>query len=84
MEASVKEITNIDGNTTYYSLNGIKSNAQTQVEHEVDLILKNLEPRFLGQLYDGVLVTTDRSCKQSEANEDRINLKNGLLFRKYY
>ena len=31
-----------------------------------------------------MLLTTDRRFRHYKANEDRINLKDGLLFRKYY
>ena len=31
-----------------------------------------------------MLLTTDRRCKHCKANQDRIILKDGLLFRKYY
>ena len=34
-------------------------------------------------LYDIVLLKTDRQFKHYKANEDRIILKDGLLFRKY-
>ena len=41
LKLSVKEFTMIDGNTTSYSMNGIKGNAQTRVEQDVYLVLKN-------------------------------------------
>ena len=78
MKPSIKEFTKIDGNTTSYSLHGIKANARIRVEQDADLILKNLK-----NLKD-VLLTTDRQFKRYKANEDRIILKDGLLFRKYY
>ena len=40
--------------------------------------------KILGQPRDDVLLTTDRRFQHYKANEDRINLKDGLLFRKYY
>ena len=47
-------------------------------------MLKNLRLKLLGQPHDEVLLTTDRRFKHYKANEDRIILKDGLLFRKYY
>ena len=46
--------------------------------------MKNLKLKILGQPYDGVLITTDKRFKHYRAIEDRIILKDGLLFRKYY
>ena len=84
MKPSIKELTKIDGNTTSCSLHGIKANARIRVEHDADLVLKNLKPKKLGQPYDDVLLTKDSRFKHYKANEDRIVLKDGLLFRKYY
>ena len=84
MKPSIKEFTKIDGNTTSYSLHGIKANAMIRVEQDADLVLKNLKLKILGQPYDDVLLTTDRRFKHYKANEDRIILKDGHLFRKYY
>ena len=84
MKQSVKEITKIDGNTTAYSLHEIKANARIRVEQDADLVLKNLKPKILGQPHDDVLLTTDSRLKHYKANGDRIILKDGLLFRKYY
>ena len=84
MKPSIKEFTKIDGNTTSYSLHGIKTNAKIRVEQDAHLVLKNPELKILGQPYDDVLLTTDSRFKHYKANEDRIILKDGLLFRKYY
>ena len=84
MEPSIKEFTKIDGNATSYSIHGIKANARIRVEQDVDLALKNLRLKILGQPYDEVLLTTDKRFKHYKANEDRIILKDVLLFRKYY
>ena len=84
MKPSVKEFTSIDGNTKSYSIHGIKANARIRVEQDVDLALKNLKLKILGQPYDEVLLTKDKRFKHYKANEDRIIIKNGLLFRKYY
>ena len=54
------------------------------MEQDVDLVLKNLKLKILAQPNDEALLTTDRRFKQYKANEDRIILKDGLLFRKYY
>ena len=84
MKPSIKAFTKIDGNTTAYSLHGIKANARIRVEQDTDLVLKNLKLKKLGQPYDDVLLTADRRFKHYKANEDRIILKDGLLLRKYY
>ena len=84
MKPSIKDYTNIDGNTTSYCIHGIKTNARIRVEQDADLVLKNLKIKRNGQAYDDVLLTTDRRFKHYKANQDRIILKDGLLFRKYY
>ena len=84
IKPSIKEFTKIDGNTTSYSINGIKASARIRVEQDADLVLKNLKLNLLGQPHDEVLLTTDKRYKHYKANEDRIILKDGLLFRKCY
>ena len=84
LKTSVKQFTKIDGNTTSYSINGIKANAKIRVEQDVDLVLKNMKLTILGQPYDEVLIVTDSRYKNYKANEDRIILKDGLLYRKYF
>ena len=84
LKTSVKEFTKIDGNTTSYSVNGIKANARIRVEQDVDFVLKNMKLKILGQPYDEVSIMTDSRYKNYKANEDRIILKDGLLFRKYF
>ena len=84
MKPSIKEFTEVDGNTTSYFINGIKESAQMRVEKDADLVLKNLKLKRLGQPHDDVLLSTDRRFKHYKANEDRIILKDGLLFQKYY
>ena len=84
MKATVKQLTKIDGNTTLYSMNGIKANAGKRVEQDVDLVLKNMRLKILGQPHDEVLIVTDSRYKNYKANEDRIILKDGLLYRKYF
>ena len=84
MKPIVKEFTKIDGNTTSYSINGIKVSARKRIEQDADRVLKNLKLKIIGQSHDDVLLSTDRRFKHYKANEDRINLKDGLLFRKYY
>ena len=54
------------------------------MEQDVDLVLKNMKLKMLGQQYDEVLMITDSRYKNYEANEDRIIVKDGLLFRKYF
>ena len=65
-------------------MNGIKANARIRVEQDVDLVLKNMQLKILGQPHDEVLMITDSRYKNYKANEDRIVLKDGLLFRKYF
>ena len=84
LKTSVKEFTKIDGNPTSYSMNGTEANARTRVEQDVDLVLKNMKLKILGQPYDEVLIMTDSRYKNYKANEDRIILKDGLLFRKNF
>ena len=84
MKPSIKQFTKIDGNTTLYSINGIKASARIRVEQDADLVLKSLKLKILGQPHDNVLLATDRRFKHYKANEDRFILKDGLLFRKYY
>ena len=59
LKTSVKEFTKIQGNTTSYSMNGIEAKAKIRVEQDVDLVLKNMKLKILGQPYDGVLIMTD-------------------------
>ena len=47
-------------------------------------MLKNLKLKILGQPFDEVLIMTDSRHKNYKANEDRIILKDGLLYRKYF
>ena len=80
IKPSIKEFTKIHGNTTSYSINGIEASARIRVEQDADLVLKNLKLKTLGQLHDDVPLATDRRLKHYKANEDRIILKDGLLF----
>ena len=80
LKTCVKEFTKIDGNTTSYSMNGIKANTRIRVQQDVDLVLM----KILGQPDDEVLIMTDSPYKNYKANEDRIILKDGLLIRKYF
>ena len=82
MKPSIREFEKIDRNNTSYSIHGIKANAWIRVEQDVHLILKNLKLKILDQPYEEVLLTTDRLFKHYKANEDRIILKDGVLFRK--
>ena len=84
LKPSVKQFTKIDGNVTSYSINRIKASAQIRVEQDADLVLKNLKLKILGQPHDNVLLATDRRLKHYKTNEDRIILKDWLLFRKNY
>ena len=75
LKPSIKEFTKIDGNTTSYSINGIKASARIRVEQDFDVVLKNLKLKIIGQPHDDVLLATDRRYKHYKANEDRIILK---------
>ena len=77
MKPGIKEFTKIAGNTTSYSINGIEAKSRRRVEHDADLVLKNLKFKFFGQPHDEVLLTTDRRFKHYKANDDRIILKDG-------
>ena len=57
---SVKQISKINGNATSYTMNGVKANARIRVEQNVDLVLKNLKLKILGQPYEEVLLTRDK------------------------
>ena len=81
---SIKDLTKIDGNTLSYSINGIKAKARIRVEQDTDLVFKNLKLKILGRPQDDMLLTTERRLKHYKANEARIILKYGLLFRKHY
>ena len=84
MNPSMEEFTKIEGNTTSYSINGIKANARIRVNQDADLVLKNLKLKLLRQPNDDVMLTTDRRFKHYKAIEARIILKDGLLLQKYY
>ena len=84
MKPSKKEFTKIDGKTTSYSIYEIKANARIRIEKEVDLALKNLKLKIVGQPYDEVLLTNDKRFRHYKAIEDRIILKDELLCRNYY
>ena len=84
LKSSEKEFTKIDGNTMSYSMNGIKANARIRIEQDVDLVLEIMKLKFLGQPLDEVLMVTDSRYENYKANEDRIILEDGLLFRKNF
>ena len=65
-------------------MNGVKANARIRVKQDIDLVLKNMKLKILGQPHDEVLMMTDSRYKNYKANEDRIILKDGLLLGKYF
>ena len=65
-------------------MNGTKAKARIRIEQDVDVLLKNMKLKILGQPHDEVLMMTDSRYKNYKANKDRIILKDGLLFRKYF
>ena len=79
----MKEFTKIDGNTTSYSMNGMRANARIRVEQDVDVVLKSMKMKVLGQPNYKKLMVTESRYQNYKANEDRINLNDGQLFRKY-
>ena len=80
----MKEFIKIDGNITSNSKTGIKGNARIRVEDDLDLVLKNLKEKLLGQPNDEVLFTTDPLVKHYKASEDNTILKEGLFSRKFF
>ena len=64
-------------------MNGIKANARIRAGRDVDLVLKNMKLKILGQPHDELLLMTVSRYKNYKANEDRIILKDGLMFRKF-
>ena len=65
-------------------MNGIKAKSRIRVEQDVDLVLKYMKLKILGQPHDEVLVMTDSRYEIYKANENCIIFKDGLLFRKYF
>ena len=64
-------------------MNGVKATARIRVEQKVNLVLKNPKLEILGLApHDEVLITRDPRNKHYKANEQRIILKDSLLFRK--
>ena len=63
-------------------MNGIEANARIRVEQDFDLVLKNMKLKIPGQPHDEVLLMTESRYKNYKANEDRIFLNDGLLFKK--
>ena len=59
LKTSAKELTKINGNTTSYSLNGVKVSARMRAERVVNLVLKDMKLKLIGQPHDGVPITTD-------------------------
>ena len=84
MSTSVKEFTKIDEKATSYSMNGIKANVKIQVQQDIDIVFKNPELKILKQTYHELLLTTNKRYKHYKTNEDRIIIKDGLIFRKNY
>ena len=84
LTSSVKEFTKIDGNATSYSMKETKANARKRVEQDVDLVLKNMKLKLLGQPPDEVLMLTDSRYESYKAIEDRIILEDGLISGKYF
>ena len=82
LRTNVEKFRNIDGNTTSYTMIAVKANEKKRVEQDVDLVLKNKKLKIIGQPRDEILIMTDSRYKNCKAKENRIFLKDGLLFRK--
>ena len=83
LKTKVKESTKFDGNTTSCSMNGTEANAQLRVEQDVDLVIKIMKLKILGQPHRDLLITTDSRFKHYMVKEDHIIPKDGPLFRTY-
>ena len=59
-------------------MKGIEANAEIRVEQDVNLVLKKMKLKIF---HDEILMMTDSRYKKCKANEDRIILKDGPLFR---
>ena len=71
LKTSMKDFTKTDGNTTLYSMNGMKASARKRVEQDGDLVLKNMKLKILGQPHGEVLMMTDSRFKPYKANESK-------------
>ena len=60
----------------------MKTNARVRLEQNVDLLLKYSKLNLIRKPRNEVLLTIERQFKHQKANEDRIVLKDGLLFWK--
>ena len=65
-------------------MNRIKAHARMRLEQEVDLVLKIMKLKVVGQPLDEMLMMTDSRYTHYKACDDRIILKDGLLFKKYF
>ena len=78
----IKDFLEINLNQTSYTTKGIKAKARVRVEQDVDVVTKNLKLTILGQPHDEVLFASHSWFEDYTANEDRIILKDCLLFQK--
>ena len=62
-------------------MSGIKTNARVRIEQHVDLVLKKMKLKILGQPQDEVLMMTNSRYKSYKAKEDRIIHEDGLFSR---
>ena len=84
MKPSLKVFTKVGGNNTSYSTNWIKAKARIRVEPDVDVVLENSKLKNLVQPHNEFLIKTNSRFKHYKGNEDRIILKDDLLFRICY
>ena len=63
LKTSVEEFTKIDGNITSYSMNGTKAKARNRVEQDIDLVLKNMKLKIIGQPHGEVLLIQTHGTK---------------------
>ena len=65
-------------------MNEFLAKAPIRVQQDVDLVLKNMKPKILRQPHVEVLMMTDSRYMHYKANEDCIDPKDCLLFRKNF
>ena len=65
-------------------MNEFLAKARMRVQQDVHLVLKIMKTNIVGQPHVEVLMMTDTRYMHYKANEDRIILKDCLLFRKNF
>ena len=78
------EVIKIPLNSTVYIFGAIKESARIRNEQDADPILKALKLRILHEEYDKYLLKTEPRGRNLLRHEERLNMKDGVLMRKYY